>query len=578
MSPLQPTWKAFVALKRVRDDPRETNGALERAAEAGNFFKECVLAQRLLSEGEFDKAHVHYCSASQSKIAIYNVGVMHELGLGSLEVSKNEALRWYARAPDMAESQHRVGIHMVLEAFARNKEGEILPDATLESEDKDFRRGLELVRTAAKAGVPEAMFDLGMIYLLAIGVKANEMNEHIGEKWLRTALTATQRDPFKEALAAEVAFQLALFYYATQDASRATPEARDSSTVACAEFAASHSHALAQDFMGQLCIKGCGDARKPDMAKARHYFRLAADQNVVSSIRDLALLIDNGHGGEDDTPETCVDLYKRAADAGDMLARVRLALCYGKGIPGVLEKDENRGTEMMLNAAREGSVMAMAHAVGREMARGQEAKQFLAKLAGIARDKEHPNYGDALSALVQLGRIPACAKCRKAQAELDVKLKSCSSCKLALYCSQECQTGDWKQHAKECRAVSQMRAKSEEKSAAANAASEEGANTPPTPVTPLIARTKSHSEYDSMPDFTGTPDSDSDSGSGSEAHVAGSEGTGTPPETSERESVLPRVASTGTLITNEGFDNSTVRVLDGDIADATPLLPRGEDN
>jgi hypothetical protein len=75
----------------------------------------------------------------------------------------------------------------------------------------------------------------------------------------------------------------------------------------------------------------------------------------------------------------------------------------------------------------------------------EKAESSLARLQGLAR----------LSNFDNKTFIKMCNHCRKCETQMDsVKLMKCQRCKLAYYCSKECQVANWKSHKKMCKALS----------------------------------------------------------------------------------------------------------------------------
>ena len=50
-----------------------------------------------------------------------------------------------------------------------------------------------------------------------------------------------------------------------------------------------------------------------------------------------------------------------------------------------------------------------------------------------------------------------CQLCGKSAAAKEKEFKKCSVCRLARYCSRECQLGDWKAHKKTCKEAAARR-------------------------------------------------------------------------------------------------------------------------
>ncbi|KAK9235423.1 zinc finger, MYND-type [Lipomyces kononenkoae] len=53
----------------------------------------------------------------------------------------------------------------------------------------------------------------------------------------------------------------------------------------------------------------------------------------------------------------------------------------------------------------------------------------------------------------------ACLNCRKSAISLNQPLKRCGNCRVAMYCSQDCQKANWKSHKRQCASSTQKQAK-----------------------------------------------------------------------------------------------------------------------
>jgi hypothetical protein len=84
-------------------------------------------------------------------------------------------------------------------------------------------------------------------------------------------------------------------------------------------------------------------------------------------------------------------------------------------------------------------------------------------LDAVIAGKDGPINEKAKSGLVRLQSlarlsnydfVKECRNCEKLETQMDgALLMKCQRCKVAYYCSKECQVGDWKSHKKECKAL-----------------------------------------------------------------------------------------------------------------------------
>jgi hypothetical protein len=76
----------------------------------------------------------------------------------------------------------------------------------------------------------------------------------------------------------------------------------------------------------------------------------------------------------------------------------------------------------------------------------EKAKSGLARLQSLAR-LSNDNYGSE-------SVVKRCRNCEKTEPQMDnAKLMKCQRCKVAYYCSKECQVADWKSHKIMCKAL-----------------------------------------------------------------------------------------------------------------------------
>ena len=439
-------WRSFQAAYRVNVPIGSTEASLRRATDDGNFLMECVLAQCLADRGDYDAAFKHFTHASErgSAMAVYNAALLTGAGLGTAKSPPDaEKLLRRAALGGITAAKHWLGYNLAL---------------TGDDGGGDVAEGVRLIRAAAKTGLVEAMFDFGMMHLYNTALAEGSANTVTGVRWLQHAFQVCECDASRSELAAEIAFHLSTFHYTTRAARR------DKKTVAAyqyAEFAASAGHALAQDFLGQILVKGARNgaptAAASNMEEAAKWFAAAAAQGVISSKRDLALLIETGSVlPGDEGLARATKLYEDAAAAGDIMSTFRLGVCYGTG--KIVERDATRSRELLLTAAHANCIPAIAHILSTKMlADGEDDTEVDAlkmRLVAIASDKKHAERIHAIRALSSIGAIPSCHGCGVTKYEIKgVELSKCSTCLAARYCTRACQQADWKNHRDECDAI-----------------------------------------------------------------------------------------------------------------------------
>ncbi len=98
-----------------------------------------------------------------------------------------------------------------------------------------------------------------------------------------------------------------------------------------AERAAERGSAMAQHELGYMLEMGVGTI--PNDELARHYYRLADEQDYVASANRLGALYLKGRGVPAD-PQEAVRLFRKAAEAGDGAGAFNLAMRYlvGEGV------------------------------------------------------------------------------------------------------------------------------------------------------------------------------------------------------------------------------------------------------
>ena len=229
---------------------------------------------------------------------------------------------------------------------------------------KDYARaGNAFFRKAADLGNPDAMLELGKLYMRRqFTAPENEM-----ENWLRQAIAAGRQ---------EASLPLAEILRKGKRTEEAIECLRQATYRGCAK-AASH--------LGDLYASGKDVPM--DAAEAAKWHEIAANQGEKKSIKELAKLYEQPGTAITDLA-VAAQWYERAAQAGDAEAQCKLGEMYAKGL-GVTQ-DLQRAIAWYQTAAEHGSKTARQWLLDYEQQRQQTKRTAeLAKQQQFAK-KEQP--------------------------------------------------------------------------------------------------------------------------------------------------------------------------------------------
>ena len=266
--------------------------------------------------------------------AQFNLGTLYENGLGG-PADAGEAARWYRAAAERRLDLARL-------ALARlQRTGALEPDP---GEDQ-----IELLETAARRGLAEAQYELGVAYDRGLGVTQNHAT---AAGWYQRAAEQGLTD---------AQYNLATLY----DEGLGTP--RDV-TLARHWYmrAADAGQPRAMNNLGYMYEKGLGGSR--DYGMAVIWYHRAARTGLAVAQSNLAALHYLGRGVPRDFEEAS-RWYRAAAEQGDAAGQNGLGLLYANGL-GV-ERDLVRAMAWFTLAA---------HAPGPEGAHAESYRKRLARL------------------------------------------------------------------------------------------------------------------------------------------------------------------------------------------------------
>ena len=264
-------------------------------ANGADFFEAYEAFQR----GEYDEARAAWSTLAHAGDvdAQFNLGTLHENGLG-VPKDAQKAARWYRAA-----AARRVDLARL--ALARlQRAGVLEPDP---GEDQ-----IKLLEIAARRGLAEAQFELGVAYDHGLGVTQNHAT---AAGWYQRAAEQGLTD---------AQYNLATLY----DEGLGTP--RDiGRALQWYSRAADAGEARAMNNLGYIHEKGLTGVR--DYGEAVVWYSRAAHEGLAIAQSNLAALHYLGRGVTRDF-EQSYRWYRAAAEQGDAVGQNGLGLLYANGL------------------------------------------------------------------------------------------------------------------------------------------------------------------------------------------------------------------------------------------------------
>jgi TPR repeat protein/tetratricopeptide (TPR) repeat protein len=195
---------------------------------------------------------------------------------------------------------------------------------------RDETAAAEFYRRAAQKGHRPGQLRWGLALMHGAGVDANPSE---GETWLRRAALAG--DPEAAALVGNI--------YATGG----TLPANHAEAASWFRRAAEAGHKGAARSLGLLYISGAGVPRDPE--EAARWLRASAAGGDTSASAELGNLLLKGIGKADDRVRTCRE-FEQAAASGDLVAAFNYGVCLAQGV-GTQRNDEQAAVWLRRAAA-----------------------------------------------------------------------------------------------------------------------------------------------------------------------------------------------------------------------------------
>ena len=292
-----------------------------KAAEGGSADAQAVLGYILTSGPEplrdLDEAHQWYRALRRCRLPARRAGLCAFHG-----TQRQERGAARARSRKISRRAADAGLPTALYLLGMMTERGLGIKA-------DLAAAVDLFRQGALKGNRPSQARWGMALMRGHGVAANPIE---GESWLRRAALAG--DPEAAAAVGDL--------YAK--GGHLPPNYAEAAI--WFRHAAETGHRGASRALGLLYLTGAGVAR--DSEEAARWFRISAEAGDPNARVDLANLLLRGEAGTDDAVQTR-EWFEQAAATGDLMAAFNFGVCLAEGV-GV-ERDDRKAAEWLRRAA-----------------------------------------------------------------------------------------------------------------------------------------------------------------------------------------------------------------------------------
>lgn len=372
--------------KLIEQDFKKAVNYFKRAAEVDNVnaiynLGRCYyLGDGVPIDVEISAEYYRKAAEMGDSMAMYKLGYMYKYGIG-VHRDMNECMLWYRKASEAGcvqaggssgiiyykgycdvEKDYSQALSLLEKASKKGslkaqrqlamifEEGHILPKDVQKSQHY-YKKSLKMSRDLARQGDAFAFYMLGEYYYNGVPIIGLEKDYGQAVKWYLKAAKKGIEDAqnmlgvcYYYGLGVPKDYEESVYWY--EQASKkdnvialinlgkcyyiGTGVEKDYKQAAkCFRQAANNDYAVACYYYGKMCLKGEGVEQ--NFREAVYYLEKGCKGNYENTFAVLGNCYRNGWYVDKDEKKA-FELYKQAADLGDLAAKVALAECYIEAI------------------------------------------------------------------------------------------------------------------------------------------------------------------------------------------------------------------------------------------------------